>query len=60
MEIKRLKKENYDACDSLVCVLAYININRYGIDELLHKFNIQRTGINKSDPGDESQIHFEE
>ena len=26
-----LKKENYDACDSLVCVLAYININRNGI-----------------------------
>lgn len=28
-----LKKENFDACDSLVCVLAYININRYGIAE---------------------------
>lgn len=26
-----IKKENYDACDSLVCVLAYININRNGI-----------------------------
>jgi hypothetical protein len=26
-----LKKENYDACDSLVCALAYINLNRYGI-----------------------------
>lgn len=26
-----IKKENYDACDSLVCVLAYININRHGI-----------------------------
>lgn len=25
-----LKKENYDACDSLVCVLAYINEKRYG------------------------------
>lgn len=23
-----LKKENYDACDSLVCVLAYINVTR--------------------------------
>ena len=28
-----LKKENYDACDSLVCTLAYININRYGIEK---------------------------
>ena len=28
-----VKKENYDACDSLVCVLAYININRYGVEE---------------------------
>lgn len=26
----KLKKENYDACDSLVCVLAYINNKRYG------------------------------
>jgi len=25
-----LKKENYDACDSLVCALAYINTKRYG------------------------------
>lgn len=24
------KKENYDACDSLVCALAYINTKRYG------------------------------
>lgn len=29
----KLKKENYDACDSLICVLAYININRYGLSE---------------------------
>lgn len=27
-----LKKENYDACDSLVCALAYININHHGIE----------------------------
>lgn len=26
-----IKKENYDACDSLVCALAYVNINRNGI-----------------------------
>jgi hypothetical protein len=32
-----LKKENYDACDSLVCALAYVNINRYGIEEPLIK-----------------------
>ena len=28
-----IKKENYDACDSLVCVLAYININHHGVEE---------------------------
>ena len=28
-----LKKENYDACDSLICALAYVNINRYGVDK---------------------------
>jgi hypothetical protein len=28
-----LKKENYDACDSLICALAYININHYGIEK---------------------------
>lgn len=27
-----LKKENYDACDSLICALAYININHYGLE----------------------------
>lgn len=26
----KLKKENFDACDSLVCVLAYINNKKYG------------------------------
>lgn len=29
-----LKKENFDACDSLICALAYININHYGLDEI--------------------------
>lgn len=28
-----IKKENYDACDSLVCALAYINVNRHGLEE---------------------------
>ena len=27
-----LKKENYDACDSLICALAYINVNHHGLD----------------------------
>ena len=27
-----LKKENYDACDSLICALAYVNVNHHGID----------------------------
>lgn len=28
-----LKKENYDACDSLICALAYVNINHHGIEK---------------------------
>lgn len=28
-----LKKENYDACDALICALAYVNVNHHGIDE---------------------------
>jgi len=28
-----LKKENYDACDSLICALAYINVNHHGIEK---------------------------
>lgn len=27
-----LKKENYDACDSLICALAYVNINHHGVE----------------------------
>ena len=48
-----IKKENYDACDSLVCVLAYININRYGIDEPVITQSIIN---NKSD--DETEIEY--
>ncbi len=29
-----LKKENFDACDSLVCALAYVNINHHGFDDV--------------------------
>jgi len=28
-----LKKENYDACDSLICALAYVNVNHHGIEK---------------------------
>ena len=27
-----LKKENYDACDSLICALAYVNINHHRLE----------------------------
>lgn len=29
-----LKKENFDACDSLICALAYVNINHHSLDEI--------------------------
>lgn len=28
-----LRKENFDACDSLICALAFININHHGVEE---------------------------
>lgn len=28
-----LKKENYDACDSLICALAYVNVNHHGVEK---------------------------
>lgn len=38
-----IKKENFDACDSLVCTLAYININRYGLEKpLITKTNVTK------------------
>ena len=38
----QLKKENYDACDALVCALAYVNVNRYGIEKpLITKVNVK-------------------
>lgn len=40
-----LKKENYDACDSLICALAYININHHGIE----KPTIDTYSITRSD-----------
>lgn len=42
-----IKKENYDACDSLVCALAYINTKRYGnIDAHIKSFSIMEEGKN--------------
>lgn len=38
-----LKKENYDACDALICTLAYVNVNRYGIEKPI----ITKTSVSK-------------
>jgi hypothetical protein len=45
-----LKKENYDACDSLVCALAYVNQKRYG------ELQYQITGWDVSP--DEKEINY--
>lgn len=38
-----LRKENYDACDSLVCALAFINIKKYGKDEFhIVDYNVEK------------------
>lgn len=42
-----IKKENYDACDSLVCGLAYVNINRYGLQDATIKDVIISESENK-------------
>ena len=39
------KKENFDACDSLVCSLAYSNLKRYG--EIIPKINLTNIGEEK-------------
>ena len=42
-----LKKENYDACDALICTLAYININHYGLDKpIITKYSKNETDKN--------------
>ena len=48
-----LKKENYDACDSLVCALAYVNVNRYG----LTKPQIKQCIVEKNDKNG-TNIHY--
>lgn len=43
-----LKKENYDACDSLICALAYVNINHHGLSPIsITDYSIDE----KTDPG---------
>lgn len=41
----QLKKENYDACDSLICALAYVNINHHGVDKPIIE-NVVKEEIN--------------
>ena len=48
-----IKKENYDACDSLVCALAYVNVNRYGIEKPI----ISQSIIHEND-NNETEIHY--
>ena len=48
-----LKKENYDACDSLVCALAYVNINRHGIEKPV----IQQSMITKNSESP-TEVHY--
>lgn len=48
-----LKKENYDACDSLVCALAYVNVNRYG----LTKPTIKQCIVEKNEK-ENTKIHY--
>ena len=48
-----IKKENYDACDSLVCALAYVNINRYGLEKPLITQSLISQTIDKP-----TEIHY--
>lgn len=49
----KLKKENFDACDSLICALAYVNINHHGIDE------IKIENATSSENGMNNEVKFE-
>lgn len=51
----KLKKENFDACDSLVCALAYANINHHGIEEA----SIDPESIRSSDDGKNLEIDYD-
>lgn len=48
-----IRKENYDACDSLVCALAYINTKRYG--EI--KWEIPEYKITECDDGNTEIVY---
>lgn len=50
-----IKKENYDACDSLVCTLAYININRYGLEKPI----ISNYTITTDDESEETVVKYD-
>ena len=40
---QKIRKENYDACDSLVCALAYINTKRHGdLDGKVKSYTIEK------------------
>lgn len=49
-----LRKENFDMCDSLICALAYVNINRYG----LQVPNLIEYTVNDVEGTDEKEIKF--
>ena len=51
-----LKKENYDACDSLVCTLAFINL--YKNENKMEPPVIVDCVIDNSDPDNEAEINY--
>ncbi len=51
-----LKKENYDACDSLVCALAFINL--YRNDNRKEEPTIIESMIDNSNPENEAEITY--
>jgi len=49
-----LKKENFDACDSLICALAYVNINHHGVDNV----KISKVTYDTSQDSKETRISY--
>ena len=49
-----LKKENFDACDSLICALAYVNINHHGLDDV----KISEVSYDMTSEKNEICIHY--
>lgn len=53
-----LKKQNYDACDALICALAFFNINRYGIEKPTISYHSITTANSAENNEEETIVNY--